>query len=66
MLTRMTVPRAATELDDWRERPGAPPDATIDRWIGLLRRVEARTKVEDFDGARAALAEYRAAVAAGS
>lgn len=66
MLTRMTVPRAATELDDWRGQPGAAPDAAIDRWIGLLRRVEARTKVEDFDGARAALAEYRAAVAAGS
>ena len=66
MLTRMTVPRATTELDNWRDRAGAPPGAVLDHWIGLLRRVEARTKVEDFDGARAALAEYRAAVAAGS
>ena len=66
MLTRMVVPRATTELDDWRGAADAPGDAVIDRWIGLLRRIEARTKVEDFDGARAALAAYRAALADGS
>ena len=63
MLTRMTVPRVTTELDDWRGAPDAPDDAALDRWIRLLRRIEARVKVQDFDGARAALAEYRAAVA---
>ena len=65
MLTRMVVPRATTELDDWRGAPDAPDDAALDRWIRLLRRIEARTKTQDFDGARAALAEYRAAVADG-
>ena len=63
MLTRMAVPRATTELDDWRGAPDAPDGAALDLWIRLLRRIEARTKVQDFDGARAALAEYRAAVA---
>ena len=64
MLTRMVTPRVTTELDDWRGAAGAPGDAALDLWIRLLRRVEARTKVQDFDGARAALAEYRAALAA--
>ena len=64
MLTRMAAPRITTELDDWRGAEDAPGDEALDLWIGLLRRVEARTKVEDFDGAREALAAYRAALAA--
>ena len=63
MLARMAVPRITTELDDWRAAADAPDDEAIDLWIRLLRRMEAATKIEDFDGARTALAEFRAAVA---
>ncbi len=66
MLARMVVPRVTTELDNWRGAPEAPDDTVIDRWIRLLRRIEAHTKIEDFDGARATLAEFRAALAGGS
>ena len=66
LLTRMVVLLATTELDDWRGDATAPDGAVLDRWISLLRRIEARTKVEDFDAARATLVQFRAALAGGS
>lgn len=66
LLTRMVVLLSTTELDDWRGDATAPDGAVLDRWISLLRRIEARTKVEDFDGARATLVQFRAALAGGS
>ena len=63
LLTRMLVSQLSTELDRWRGAPDAPPEATIDEWISLMRRIEAQTKVQDFAAARATLQDLEIAIA---
>lgn len=63
LLTRMLVTQLSTELDRWRGASAAPPDATIDDWIRLMRRIEAQTKAEDFEAARGTLQDLELAIA---
>jgi hypothetical protein len=64
LLTRMLVSQLSTELDNWRGAPDAPADAALDQWIKLMRRIEAQTKGQDFDGARATLIDLETAIGA--
>lgn len=64
LLTRMLVTQLSTELDRWRGAADAPAEASIDAWIKLMRRIEAQTKAQDFDGARATLGDLEIAIAA--
>lgn len=64
LLTRMLVTQLTNELDRWRGAAGAPSDSSIDAWIKLMRRIEAQTKGQDFDGARATLRDLEIAIAA--
>lgn len=63
LLTRMLITQLSTELDRWRGASAAPPDATIDDWIRLMRRIEAQTKAEDFEAARGTLQDLELAIA---
>jgi len=63
LLTRMLVSQLSTELDRWRGSADAPASATLDQWIKLMRRIEAQTKGQDFEAARATLTDLEVAMA---
>jgi len=64
LLTRMLVSQLSAELDRWRGAPDAPADVTLDQWIKLMRRIEAQTKGQDFEGARGTLIDLEIAISA--